>query len=306
MAREVDDLLSQMQQHGPLKRAYVPLRTELPSMIAQSANPHTLVLSTVERLLGNRLSVQQTAWPGTSASAYVSLLIDAASGRTSPEPLDEVDARAAAAAAAAADPEASIEVQLPTPSTAEKTHAATLCSQYPQFFRKLCAVYRSDKDDDRAATAAAALDAARTLWARGDCNEVALLIADHGLHGSFDVREVLRAAVRTNKPHAAAALGRTGESFGIMLIEELLAAKESKQAVRLLPKLGLTLAALPVPMRQQLRLGALYPRLAWISRSKHWDRIDSLYQELAAEVSEAANIPTVTAPPSPSSSSSSF
>ena len=279
MNSTIDELLAQMASHGPLKKAYMNLRTALPSLLANSADPHSLTLGCIARLSrGDNVPAASGAatapWPGTSGSAYISLLIDAVSSSSPPLPGCTAGEHVAAA-------------KFPPPRDDHIGQAAALCSSFPQYFRKLSAVYRRAPPESEGAVDLAALAAARALWSRRDCNEVPLLIVQFGLHASFNVREVLRAAIRANKLHSATALGRSSEACAVALVEELVAAREAKQAVRLLPKLGLARHALSAWLLRELRLGTLRPRIGWLARSQHWDLIDGLYRELAQEADAA-------------------
>ena len=254
-AETTTTLLSHLRSHGSLKRAYPTLRASLPAVLAEYSEPHSIILSAVEPLLAADATAE---WPGSSASAYCSLLLDAAK---------------------------QLEIQ---PTSTDAQHANRICQQHPGFFRKLSSAYLQNKSDI-ASIRPAALAAAHQLWQRGESGEVASLIAEFGLHDAFDVREVLRAAMAANRPHAVASLGGTNRPVHAhIVIDEFLKRHEARQAMKLMPKLGLTRRTLPMPMRRALRVGVMEPRMRWLARSGHWDLIDAAFAGVAKEVGMAS------------------
>ena len=253
---ERSELFSLLRSHGALKRAYVPLRQALPSVLARSADAHALVISAVEALLGGSVATDDPNWPGSSAAAYCSLLIDAAG-----------------------------KLEL-TPSTSAVASATALCHAHPSFFRKLSAVYGGGRN--------AALVAARALLSRGDAAEVCNLVAEFGLtDAGFDVGSLLAAAIDENKAHAAACLGAASPEYGVLLLEAYIAKRKEREGMRLIPRLNLRTSDLPRPLVRQLRIGLLAPRLRWLARSHYWDLIDVAFHNLAhaanaADVAAAA------------------
>ena len=256
---DVASLLSRLQARGPLKRAYALLRESLPDELLGlgASRVHALVLSALQSLLEGPAPEDKEAWPGSGAAAYCSLLLDAAS---------KLHANGSAAV-------------LPS----HREQAVTLCARHPRFVRKVLAVYGGGEDDR-----APALLAAQALWARGDGAEVAQLTASFALHAHFDVRAVLRSALDSTQPQAATALASASPEHALMLLEELCERGDARQALRALPKLGLTRRTLPLTTRQLLRRGVLSPRRRWLARSRLWDLIDAFYAAAAAGVAEAA------------------
>ena len=257
---DVASLLSRLQARGPLKRAYALLRESLPDELLGlgASRVHALVLSALQSLLDGPAREDKEAWPGSGAAAYCSLLLDAAS---------KLHANGSAAV-------------LPS----HREQAVTLCARHPRFVRKLLAVYGGGEDDR-----APALLAAQTLWARGDGAEVAQLTASFALHAHFDVRAVLRSTLDSTQPQAATALASAFPEHALMLLEELCERGDARQALRTLPKLGLTRRTLPLTTRRLLRRGVLSPRRRWLARSRLWDLIDAFYAAAAAGVAEASS-----------------
>ena len=257
---DVASLLSRLQARGPLKRAYALLRESLPDELLGlgASRVHALVLSALQSLLEGPAPEDKEAWPGSGAAAYCSLLLDAAS---------KLHANGSAAV-------------LPS----HREQAVTLCARHPRFVRKVLAVYGGGEDDR-----APALLAAQALWARGDGAEVAQLTASFALHAHFDVRAVLRSALDSTQPQAATALASASPEHALMLLEELCERGDARQALRALPKLGLTRRTLPLTTRQLLRRGVLSPRRRWLARSRLWDLIDAFYAAAAAGVAEASS-----------------
>ena len=255
----VDSLFAHLRSKGPLKRAYRPIQESLPDeLLAFTAElAHPIVLAALGRLLSTPSGHEDSAWPGTSMSGYCSLLLDAAS-----------KLRASGAASV---------------TTEDRATAKDMCALHPNFFRKITAVYGAPDDVE-----AAALQAARTLWAQGDGAEVALLIAHSSLHDHFDVRAVLCSTLDTNKAHNATVLASTGPEHAITLLDELCRRGDAKQAVRTIPKLGLRRSALPLEMLRMLRLGMMVPRLRWLAKARLWDLIDAVYRCAAVGLASAA------------------
>ena len=263
MSAALPALLDFLRSRGSLKRAYQPLRQELPEWIYRTAaaGGHELVLAAIAQLLAmaeeHLAGAAPSEWPGASAMAYCALLLDAAS-------------------------------QLSTPCTAAHAdEARSLSGRHPRFFRKLCAVYGGGDAGNRHATSEAALVAARTLWARGDAGEVAHLIAEYSLYQAFDVLAVIDAVIDGNLPHAAVGLARTLPSLGVYLLEAYLRRHAARQAVRMLPRLNLPPSTLSPQLLRRLKIGLMAPRLRWLAHNRHWDLIDAFYRQAAFGVATA-------------------
>lgn len=244
-----ETLFSLLRSHGALKRAYVPLRQALPDALKQFADPHALVISAVDALLTNGAGDAQ--WPGSSASAYCSLLLEAVGKFDVP------------------------------PSAASTAHAMALCQSHPNFFRKLAAVYGGGRE--------AALVAARALWARGEAGEVCHLVSEFALTADdgFDVRLLLSAAIDQNKAHAAASLGATTPAYALVLLDEYIGRSKEREGMRVMPRLKLTLGDVPPPVLRRLHVGVLAPRMKWLAHSSHWDLIDTAFGNLAHAAARA-------------------
>ena len=166
-ADRLSTLLAELQEAGPLKRAYPSLRERLPGMLQNEADPHTLVLAAVARFASSKVPAC-AVWPGAAANAYCTLLLDAA------------------------------EKLVEQPSLDHRHAASELAGREPRFFRKLAAVYGGG--DGFASDAA--LVAARALLQADQASEAALLAADFRLLPHFDFQPLLRAVLAENKPHA--------------------------------------------------------------------------------------------------------
>ena len=255
---DVEELFALLRSYGALKRAYVPLRQALPDALRKTSDAHGLVLCAIESLLDGKVDCKvvdeagERSWPGSSGSAYCSLLIEATGLLGVPPPAASI------------------------------ARATDICRRHPNFFRKLVGVYGGG-----GATCDAALAAARTLWDRGDSGEVCNLLAEFDISAAFDVRVVLRAAISDNKQHAAARLGAARPEYALALMEEYCRRGEERQAIRLLPRLNLTRRQLPSALVRQLRIGALAPRLRWLAHSRLWDQLDATFASLARAASTA-------------------
>lgn len=252
-----DAFIAQLHSRGPPTKVYGVLRGELPGLLSQADDGHQLVLDALAQLL----NVQGGQ---ASSKPLCALLLEAAH-------------------------------TLPSPTPAHAQHAAVLCEKHPHFVRKLVMLYKCQQPG--ASSSTVALTAAKALWAEtqqqkhgnaSHAGEVALLIAEHGLHGEFNLPQVLRAAIKANQIQAVSSLARSNTDTALLYLELLVASGKAKDAVKSLHKLSLRTSDVPHSLLRRIRLSLMASRLRWLARSMHWDLVDREYQVL----SEAAAAPT--------------
>lgn len=242
-----DALIAHLRSLGPMQKAYPAIRLELPKMLSRAADGHQLILDAVSKLLDDRTE--------SKSQPLCALLLEAAHN-------------------------------LKAPSPAHTRLVSQLCARYPHFVRKLIQYYGKFAWEDGASSEAVALSAAQELWSKGKSNaaEVAMLIAEYGLHAEFKVKQVLRAALKSSHHQAVIRLAQTDRSTALALLEELVATSKAKEAVKMLHKLGLRVRDVPQELLCRLRVGFLSPRLSWLAHSHHWDLIDHEYEVISQAV----------------------